>query len=61
MAEIIGRFIFVLWIVSGASTFFSGLAGWNDGVLMFGIGFVLPIVLSLLYVAVKWIITGESD
>jgi hypothetical protein len=61
MAHILGRLIFVLWILAGFSTFFSGLAGWDDGVLIFGISFVSPIVASLIYVAAKWIITGESD
>jgi len=61
MNEIIERFLIVLWMLLGVGLFFSSLAGWKDGSIIFAIMFGLPMVFYLAYVVIKWIITGKSD
>lgn len=61
MIDIIGRFLFVVWIVSGVLTLAFGIAGKDNMVVVFGLIFLSPVVIGFLYTVVRWIITGESD
>jgi hypothetical protein len=61
MLDIVGRFIFVAWILSGMIMLGFALAGREDVAIYFGLGFLLPIVCALGYTVVKWIFTGKSE
>lgn len=61
MNGVIVRFTFVTWVSSGFLVLVSSVAGWEGVMVASSITFLAPIILSFLYVLVRWIITGESD
>jgi len=60
MREMLGRLMFVLWILSGALASIFGLGGQDDIALIFATVFVSPIILYFVCIIIIWIVKGES-
>lgn len=59
--DIIGRFLFIVWIASGILTISFGMMGAKNLLLISGSFFVAPILIVLVYYVIKWVITGEGE
>lgn len=62
MKDVIGRFVFVLWVLCGMLLLGFGFAGASETtMLILSILVLSPIVIAFLHTVVRWIVSGNTD